>query len=257
VFTVRLGDTSLPGMTQPITAGLFTQPGRALRVWFDDGAHGVQQLLPDVALAAVPYALNAETLDGLDSTAFASASHTHSAADIVTGTLADARLAPDVVLSGSAVSRPANDAGYLTSSAAGALFVRNHPTPQQLALLKWYTAVSTTQSTLAVGGGATSVAFDGTNVWMVNGASGTVSVLRASDGAHVMTPTVGGSPIGIAFDGANMWVVNAGGNTVRVLHASDGENVMTPTVGASPFGIAFDGANMWVANSDDNTVSKR
>jgi hypothetical protein len=255
MFTVRLGDTSLPGMTQPITAGLFTQAGRALRVWFDDGAHGVQQLAPDVALAAVPYALNAETLDGLDSSAFALASHTHSAADIVTGTLADARLAPDVVLSGSAVSRLANDAGYLTSSAASALFAPNHPTPQQLALLKWYTALSTTQADLAVSGHPFAVAFDGTNVWVTSEGNATVSVLRASDGTRVMSTTVGQVPSAIAFDGLDMWVTNYLASSVSVLRASDGSHIMTPTVGSNPNGIAFDGTNMWVVNNGDNTVS--
>jgi YVTN family beta-propeller protein len=229
VFTVRLGDTSLPGMTQPITAGLFTQPGRALRVWFNDGTHGVQQLAPDVALAAVPYALNAETLDGLDSSLF--------------------------VQGGQGVSRLANDAGYLTSSSAGALFARNHPTPQQLALLKWYTAISTTQANISVGSGPVAVAFDGANMWVVNNNDATVSVLRASDGAHVMTPTVGGIPSGIAFDGANMWVTNSADNTVSVLRASDGSQVRTPGVGNVPVGIAFDGTNMWVVNRSDNSVS--
>jgi hypothetical protein len=70
LFNVLLGDPSLPHMTQAISSGVFLQPGRALRVWFNDGANGFQQLAPDVILAAVPYALNAETLDGLDSSAF-------------------------------------------------------------------------------------------------------------------------------------------------------------------------------------------
>ena len=229
VFTVRLGDTSLPGMTQPITAGLFTQPGRALRVWFDDGTHGVQQLAPDVALAAVPYALNAETLDGLDSSLF--------------------------VQGGQGVSRLANDAGYLTSSAASALFAPNHPTPQQLALLKWYTAISTTQADLAVSGHPFAVAFDGANVWVISQGNDTVSVLRASDGTRVMSTTVGRTPSAIAFDGLDMWVTNYISNSVSVLRASDSAHVMTLTVGSNPNGIAFDGTNMWVINKGDNTVS--
>ncbi|MBX3383265.1 MAG: hypothetical protein KF864_07130 [Phycisphaeraceae bacterium] len=40
--------------------------------------------------------LNADLLDGLDSTAFAAAAHTHDASAIVSGTLADARLAPNI-----------------------------------------------------------------------------------------------------------------------------------------------------------------
>jgi hypothetical protein len=44
--------------------------------------------------------LNADLLDGLDSTAFAAASHTHSASAIVSGTLADARLASNIPRTG-------------------------------------------------------------------------------------------------------------------------------------------------------------
>ena len=177
--------------------------------------HGFQQLSPDLPLAAVPYALNAQTLDGLDSSAF------------LTQPLADAR------------------------------YARLSRTTAQIALLKWYGALSTTQSNIGVGIGPSEVAFDGANVWVTAG-SGQVSVLRANDGFHVMTPTVGNSPAGIAFDGLNMWVTNLdGSNTVSVLRASDGAHVFTPTVGASPTSIAFDGAFMWITNYLSNTVSKR
>ena len=84
-----------------------------------------------------------------------------------------------------------------------------------------------------------------------------MSVLRASDGFHVMTPTVGTNPVAVAYDGANMWVTNQGDGTVSVLRASDGSHVMRATVGSSPEGIAFDGAFMWVANFSSGTVSKR
>jgi hypothetical protein len=48
-------------------------------------------LLPAVALST-----DADTLDGLDSTAFALAAHVHSGADITTGTVADARIASTI-----------------------------------------------------------------------------------------------------------------------------------------------------------------
>src|SRR5579859_1322364 len=208
LFNVLLGDLALPHMTQPITSGIFLQPRRALRVWFSDGVIGFQQLAPDVALAAVPYALNAQTLDGLDSSAFAPLTHTHSAADIVAGTLNDARLSGNVVLGGQGVSRLSNDAGYLTQIGADARYARLSPTTQQIALLKWYTAITGTGSTFSVGGQPEGIAFDGLHMWVANYGSNTVSVLRVSDGFHAMTPTVP-NPYDIAFDGANMWVTNA------------------------------------------------
>lgn len=195
LFNVLLGDTSLPNMTVPMLPDAFASPDRMLRVWFSDGVHGFQRLVPDVRVASAPYALNAE-------------------------------------------------------------FARTSPNLQQIALLKWYTAISTTQSNFAVGLGAKSVAFDGMNIWVANQASHNVSVLRASDGFQRMTLPVGTSPVALAFDGVNMWVANYSNNNVSVLRASDGFHVMTPTVGLEPNGtIAFDGVNMWVPNYGAGTIS--
>ena len=268
LFTVLLGDTAQSGMSSPLGASVFGAPDRRLRVWFSTtGLTGsFEQLTPDYAIGAAPFALNAETLDGLDSSAFAANIHAHSGADIVSGTLPDARLSGNVVMSGQAVSQLSNDAGYLTTASAGAAgyitqtladarYARNSPTTQQIALLKWYTTITGTGSTFGVGSSPQALAFDGANIWVTNNSSNTVSVLRASDGYHVMTPTVGSSPQALAFDGANMWVANSGSHTINVLRASDGSHVMTPTAGLVPFALAFDGANVWVANLGSDTVS--
>ena len=270
LFTVLLGDTTQGGMSAPLEASVFAAPDRRLRVRFSTtGLNGsFQQLTPDYAIGAVPFALNAETLDGQDSSAFAASVHTHSGADIVTGTLPDARLSSNVVMGGQGASRLSNDVGYLTTASAGiagfitqtqadARYARITPTTQQIALLKWHTAITGTGSTFSVGSGPEGLAFDGANMWVANWGSNTISVLRASDFTHVMTPTVGSGPRGIAFDGANMWVANADSNSVSVLRASDFTHVMTPTVtvGSGARGIAFDGANMWVAHYPDNAVS--
>jgi hypothetical protein len=61
------------------------------------------------------------------------------------------------------------------------------------------------------------LAFDGTNMWLVNGAGNTVIKIRSSDGAILGIFPVGSSPTGIAFDGANIWVINTGSNTVSKL----------------------------------------
>ncbi len=148
-----------------------------------------------------------------------------------------------------------NSSAFVQQTQADARYARISPTTQQLALLKWYTAINGTQPDFGVGYEPAAIAFDGANMWVANRDSSNVSVLRASDGFHVMTVTVGGNPTAIAFDGANMWVANFASSTVSVLRASDGFHVMTPTVGGTPDAIAFDGANMWVANASDNTVS--
>jgi hypothetical protein len=219
LFTVMLGDTSLGGMLSPLTASVFSAPDRSLRIWFSSNALAFTQLTPDQQIASVPFAFNAQTLGGLDESTF----------------VQQAQLAAS---------------GYITQGLADNRYARNSPTTQQIAMLKWYTAISGTQADFSVGSDARSIAFDGTNMWVANFYSNTLSVLRASDGFHVMTPTVGAVPWGMAFDGANMWVANTFSNSVSVLRASDGFHVMTPTVGIAPQGIAFDGTNMWVAGGD-------
>ncbi len=77
LFHVLLGDTSLTGMSSPMTDAVFsTSTDTYLRVWFSSNGSTFTRLTPDQKIAAVPYALQAEsakdadTLDSLDSTAF-------------------------------------------------------------------------------------------------------------------------------------------------------------------------------------------
>ena len=72
LFSILLGDTALGGMTQALTADVFSQPNRYLRVWFSANVGGpFSRLTPDTRIAAVPYALqaqeaaDADTVDGL------------------------------------------------------------------------------------------------------------------------------------------------------------------------------------------------
>ena len=97
---------------------------------------------------------------------------------------------------------------------------------------------------------------DGTNIWVANGGSNTVTKLRASDGAVLGTLNVGKSPFGVAFDGTNIWVTNEDSNNVMKLRASDGAVLDTFTVGTLPLQVLFDGANIWVTNGHSNSVSK-
>ncbi len=69
LYTVRLGDTALANMGA-LSPGVFDHPDVRLRVWFDDGATGFQQLAPDRRIAAVAYALLADDVpDGSITTA--------------------------------------------------------------------------------------------------------------------------------------------------------------------------------------------
>ena len=64
LYSVLLGDTTLSNMTA-IPAGVFTNADVRLRVWFDDGSHGWQQLSPDQRIASVGYAMVADMALGV------------------------------------------------------------------------------------------------------------------------------------------------------------------------------------------------
>ena len=57
LFTVMLGDTNLAQMTVAIPLNTFTNPDVRLRLWFNDGVTGFQQLAPDQRLGSVGYAM--------------------------------------------------------------------------------------------------------------------------------------------------------------------------------------------------------
>jgi len=72
LFSIHLGDTNLPGMTECIDPSNFTDPNTYLRLWFSpDNSTYIR--MPDQKIAAVPYALqahNTEMLNGYDSSAY-------------------------------------------------------------------------------------------------------------------------------------------------------------------------------------------
>ena len=81
LYSVLLGDTSVPNMGSAVPAGVFTNSDVRLRVWFDSGA-GLQQLTPDQRIAAAGYALVAASVDG----------------GAIIGSIPDARLSTNVAL---------------------------------------------------------------------------------------------------------------------------------------------------------------
>jgi hypothetical protein len=61
LYSVLLGDTSIQNMVAiPFT--VFNNSDVRLRVWFNDGSHGSQQLSPDQRIASVGYALMANSI---------------------------------------------------------------------------------------------------------------------------------------------------------------------------------------------------
>jgi hypothetical protein len=62
LYAVLLGDTSLANMSA-LPASVFDNADVRLRVWFNDGTNGFQQITPDQRLASAPYTLVAAKAD--------------------------------------------------------------------------------------------------------------------------------------------------------------------------------------------------
>ena len=58
LYVAPLGDTAIPGML-PLPSSAFSNNGVKLRVWFNDGTNGSQQLAPDQQVLSVAYAMMA------------------------------------------------------------------------------------------------------------------------------------------------------------------------------------------------------
>ena len=109
IYSVKLGDTSLPNMTA-VPATVFGNPDVHLRVWFNDGTNGWQQMSPDQRIAAVGYAMVANTVqDGAITSA-----------KIASGAVGSTQLAPGAVTS-------ALQAANVSAVAAGGIIGSNDP----------------------------------------------------------------------------------------------------------------------------------
>ena len=129
------------------------------------------------------------------------------------------------------------------------------PTPQQVATLRW-DQVGGSSGVFPVGNGPTSLAFDGTNIWVANADSDTVQKINPATGSVSSPFPAGANPIALAFDGANLWVANFLSNLVQRIDPATGIITASVQVGNNPIALAFDGANLWVANYSGNSIQK-
>jgi hypothetical protein len=97
LYTVLLGDSTLPNMT-PVPTAALNHPDVRLRVWFNDGSHGFQLLAPDQRLAAAPYALLANAVSAGAITS----------AGIAPGAIGSSQLASSISLNGNVTVDNAN-----------------------------------------------------------------------------------------------------------------------------------------------------
>jgi hypothetical protein len=106
-----------------------------------------------------------------------------------------------------------------------------------------------------VSAGGLSPAFDGANIWVPAGGSGsgTITVVQASSGNIVATiqadaTNLLNAPSSVSFDGERILVTNFYGYSVTVFKAADLSFVANVQMAAAslPQGACSDGVNFWV-----------
>jgi hypothetical protein len=102
--------------------------------------------------------------------------------------------------------------------------------------------------------------FDGSNIWVPNRNSNSVSVVRASSGALLSTLTGNGLnvPTVATFDGQRVLVTNYSGNSVSLWKAADLTTLGNVFVGAgtNPNGACSDGIHFWVTLNSTNLLAR-
>ncbi len=108
-----------------------------------------------------------------------------------------------------------------------------------------------------------SLAFDGSSVWVANAGSTNVSKIRASDGKKIFDVNMGFTPLDVVFDGQNVWVsYNNSGGKLAKLNPQDGSIALTidtsPRSDLQNLLITFDGTlkYIWAASSSGNEVRR-
>ena len=154
-------------------------------------------------------------------------------------------------------SIPAITAGSLQFDGHNSLcWVKNNPTPGQIAQLKWYGARSLPSIVSNTGNGPTGICFDGSNIWVANNLAATVSKIDIKTGATLATVSVGNGPCKPCYDGYNIWVANTSWGTVTKINAATGVVIGSVAVGVSPSDICYDGSSVWTCNYLEHSVTK-
>jgi YVTN family beta-propeller protein len=116
-------------------------------------------------------------------------------------------------------------------------------------------------SDIPVGGSPLGVAVspNGSEVYVTNLNTDSVSVIDAATRSVVDTVPVGNSPVDVApsLDGSRLFVTNLGSGSVSVIDTATDAVVSTIAVGNSPYGIAVapDGERAYAVNQGSHTVT--
>jgi hypothetical protein len=216
LYSVLLGDATLANMAAiPLT--VFTNADVRLRVWFNDGVSGLQQLSPDQRLAAVGYALMAGSVpDGAITSS-----------KIAAGAVGSSQLASNLTISGTvtATAFQGNGAG-LTNTPGTLLSQIVTGTGQQAQPNTGYLATNSAQVTITLPaspnvGDVVRVSATGAGGWKIAQNAGQSVLLGVDPGSVVWTET--------SAPGNGFASVASSSNGIKLVAAAPGDGIYAST----------------------------
>jgi hypothetical protein len=281
LYSVLLGDTALANMTA-LSATALNHDDVRLRVWFNDGSRGFQQISPDQRLAATPYAFHAENAFAAEQ-AVEAASFTGLLSGDVSGSQSSTSIANQIV-TGKFLTGFASSTGTLTEGdSILSAFAKLHGNAALLAPLESPNFTGTVSGITAsmVGLGNVNNTSDANKP--VSTAQQAALDLKANLASPMFTGTVGGisasmvglgsvnntadanKPVSTAQQEALDLKANvasptftgtvllpAGSATSAPLKLATGINLTNPVFGS----VEFDGTNLFLTNNSGSPTRK-
>jgi len=117
----------------------------------------------------------------------------------------------------------------------------------------WTTQTENNIGLTTVGNGPALIKFDGSDLWVANAGSGTVSRVKASDGRVLDSPpgwTGATGALGVLVAMGKVFITAQSGKLYQIdpTQAPGPVTTVTSSLGATSTGIAFDGQRIWTAN---------
>ena len=235
LYSVLLGDTALANMTA-LPASALNHGDVRLRIWFNDGTRGFQQISPDQRLASTPYAFQADNAL-VAQQAVEAASFTGLLSGDVSGSQSSTSIASQTI-TGKSLTGFASNTGNLSQgdsilSALGKL----HGNAALLAPLESPSFSGTVSGITASMVGLGNVS----NTSDANKPVSTAQQAALDLKANLASPTFTGTV-----------ALPAGSTTAAPLRLTPGTNLMTATLGT----VEFDGNNLYLTTNAASPTRK-
>ena len=235
LYSVLLGDVTLTNMTA-VPSSVFNNSDVRLRVWFNDGSNGWQQLSPDQRIAAVGYAMMAGSVADGSITASKIANGAVGSTQIASGAIGSSQLAPG------AFPVPQSVTGASQAAATNTSYV---VTGNATATFTLPSSANIGDVVQVSGAGAGWVVWN----WTARASSQNWGAITSSlDGTKLAAVVLGGQ-IYTSSDSGVTWTARATSQNWSAIASSSDGTKLAATVGDGQIYTSIDSGVTWTAQA--------